>query len=165
MKHQGNLSEKMWWRALKAVYVLAWLASLTLVGLLSYMQHPVTSEDLYNIRIVCDNKKTYKFEPKKLDSILHKVYFTDSEKEYLKKLCAYGNDGTNLTVSVLNTNFKTERLYNNYGSWESVLLYAVVGFAFIFVVLEAIKSILLYILGIPLYKGGLKYLVEIVNSK
>ena len=152
MIDEYKLLEKWWWRALKAIYVLVWLATFSLIALTAYSSRPYTTQDNYYIGINCNSGQSYKHFL--ADSYYgDKPTFTNEEVDQLNRLCAYGKNASPDSPAITETNFKYDILYNNYGSWKAVAISIGVGFLVALILIEGIKSIVLYVLGVHVWRG------------
>jgi len=142
---------------MKVIYILVWLISFSAIALISYGSRPYTVKDNYYVTINCDSGNSYKHR------LTNGFYgdtpdFTYDETEQLKKVCAYGLNDDNITKPAIDTvNFKYDFLYNSYGSWKGVITSIAVGFLIAFIVIEGVKSMLLYIIGLGVWRGMLLY--------
>lgn len=160
MKNQENLSEKAWYRFLKVFYVLAYLVCFAVVAFIGYIGwHEYNWNDMSSIKVICDNKKVYKFTPSQDFYSIDKVYFNAKEEVYVKRLCAYGVGQTsNETLPfVLERNYKIDYITHHEGSWKKVIFYTAIGWLVAYLIIEAVKSMLLYVLGVSIWRGGLLY--------
>lgn len=158
-----SLSDKWWWRALKAVYVLVWVVSLSFLAIIGYFGRPQQTPSDYWINIDCYKKENnWRFNPSLPFTSQTDVKFTYSEEDYVKKVCEYGlNKGDYAQFqSVPNSNYYVRTYFDRYGSWT----YFPVGFLVAFVLIEAVKTMLLYIMGINVWRGMLLYGLLFVAS-
>lgn len=157
MIKEHELSEKWWWRALKVAYILVWLAAFSLIGIIAFTNRPQTTQDSNEVIIKCESGKSYRHT-------LANYFFgrepnwSKEEVEQLKRLCAYGDNDTLDSPAIAENNFTYELAYNNYGSWESVLKVLGLGILISLFIIEGVKSIVLYILGIHVFRGMLWYI-------
>ena len=158
MINENALNDKAWWRFLKVVYIFIWSISLLFIIVFlwsaSYLR-PHLDKDIPNSSIICDsgNKYVNHYEDKTTGETITYVENLESinfswnkeDKDKITTLCQSG--------------FKVEYAYKKAGSWWEFFKTAFLVCLFFFAVIEIIKSALLYILGINVYRGVLKYVL------
>lgn len=157
------LKGKWWWRALKAIYVLTWIVTLLGLTLLAYFERPQQTLSSYWINIDCTKKEnSWRFTPSLSFTSQVDVRFTFSEEDYVKKVCEYGLNKGDYTQfqSVTNSNYTVRNYFDKSGSWW----YFPIGFLVLFTVIETIKTIILYIVGVSVWRGMLLYGLIMIND-
>jgi hypothetical protein len=183
MIHQENLSEKAWYRLLKVVYIGIWCVALFLLVVISWSNKPSQVSDFDNAYVLCSNGTKYNLVKNNINRF--ELYYDDSEdsKRVLRacqdnvniqnkltgkiesvrpdKLHLYGLANLPLPSS---KNYTVEFPEKTVGSWDSVVLWFACGFIAIFAVIETLKTIVLYVLGIHIWRGGLWYGVVFLDA-
>ena len=119
------------------------------------------------INIDCQKKENnWRFNPSLSFTSLTDLRFTYEEEDYVKKVCEYGLNKGDYTQfqSVPNRNYYVRLYFDSYGSWGNVFTYLAVGFLIAFGIIETVKTIVLYIMGISVWKGGLQYAIIFIAS-
>jgi len=163
-----NLNQKMWWRFLKVVYVVLWIIALLIVSSLGYSELPRKSIDFGRAEFECSNKTTWTFYPTNPVYVLDSPNLTAPDEEDIRKTCMYDNNWrknpNQLSAPLPEKNYTLHYVYNTYGGLDKLFATVVIGFIISFIVIEAFKSAILYVLGISIWRGGLFYLILFLAS-
>ncbi len=159
MKEEKNLHGKWWGRILIVFYVLFWLFAFSVVSFIAYSQRTHKETDIWKISINCANPKNSFWENDYGDKIINNPLTVDEESLYRKE-CQYGINKDDYTKypEVTTKNFTITPYYNTVGNTNSAWLTFFLGLIISFIIIEAIKSILLYILGYSLLRGVPKWI-------
>lgn len=178
-----DLTNKAWWRLLKVVYIGLWCISLFLLVVISWSNKPRQVKDFDNGYVLCSNGTKYGLAKNNIDRT--ELYYdsSDETKRVLRSCQDNVNIQNKLTGNIESVrpdelyvyglanlplpstkNFALEYPEKTVGSWDSVFLWFAVGFISVFTVIETVKTILLYVLGIHIYRGGLWYGVVFLDA-
>lgn len=159
---------KAWYRLLKVIYILVWIIAFIIIGFITYLQHPYSSINYYKIGYTCNSGKSWEFYPTNSVYDLTNPGFTDSDEENVRKTCEYGVDYKNntqqLSAPLPAKNYTLYFIYDNYGSSNGMGWALFISFFVLFIVIEGVKSAILYIIGIPVLRGGLLYLLKFLAT-
>ncbi len=159
---------KAWYRFLKVIYVLVWLIAFLIIGFITYLQRPYSSINYYKIGWNCTNGKSWEFSPANSVYDLANPGFTDADEENVRKTCEYGNDYRNnpeqLKASLPAKNYTLYNIYDHYGSSNGMGWSLFISFFVSFIIIEGVKSAILYIIGVPVWRGGLLYLLKFLAT-
>lgn len=160
--------DKAWYRFLKVIYILTWIVAFMIIGLITYLQHPYESTNYYKIGFKCNNGKSWEFSPTNSVYNLENPGFNSSDEENVRKTCEYGNDYRNnpdqLTAALPEKNYTLYHLYDHYGSSNGMGWALFISFLISFILIEGIKSAILYIIGVHIWRGGLLYLIKFLAT-
>lgn len=159
---EENLNSKPLWRFLKVVYILAWLFGFLVIGMSTWFARPYKSESFSKLGFTCaSNNQSWEFEPNGTFYDLQNTRLEQSDITNIKKTCAYGADWYQNEASRLapvpDQKYSLHNVYNSYGSWGGLALAFGISSIGVFVVIETVKSIVLYIAGISVWRGMLLY--------
>jgi hypothetical protein len=165
MTNEADLQSKWWWRALKAIYVLAWAFALLGLTLLAYFERPQQTPSSLSINIDCTKKENSESVNTFISSsadIQDPTFFGQQTEQQIRKDCEYG--GKNIDYSkypdIPTRNFTVRTYLDKSGSWW----YFPIGFLILFTVIETIKTIILYIIGVGVLRGMLLYGLMFINE-
>jgi len=171
MSNESLILSKWWWRALKVIYIFMWIVSILLLISIAYSARPHKVQNYSRININCNKKEnSFNFSPSGgLFTTLDDLNWTKDEEELATKSCEYGlhrNDYAQLPSVA--RNYTVSLYFDAFGSWNDVFIILSVGLLIAFILIETFKTIILYIIGISIWRGmllyGLLLLISIFSS-
>ena len=125
------------------------------------MNKPRQVSDFDRGYILCSNGTEYGLVENNIDRFeLYDDYSNESKR--VMRACQDDVNGIEPLPTV--KNYTVEYPKKTVGSWDSVVLWLAVGFIVLFAVIETIKTIVLYVLGIHIWRGGLWYGVLFLDN-
>jgi len=156
MKNGGSLQNTWWGRTLIILYVLTWVSSTSLVSVIAYSgrTQKIASDSKININCVNNNNSFWEYAS---TDLVNGILNSDQESQF-KKTCQYGLNINDLTKypEVVSKNFTISPYYDITGDTSAAWVTFYWGLIISFLIIEAIKSIILYILGYTLCRGVTK---------
>lgn len=152
-----DLENKVWWRALKVIYIGVYLVLVVIILLLSLSEAPKTYKENGN-SIVCSNGKIYPFridQPTLGDDISIRAFCANiSSDEELKFMPQALNKGlsSDQIMGYLESkkfpkiNYKIEPIINHYGGWNLVLRDMLIGIGIVWLFMNIIRYTCIYII-------------------
>lgn len=161
-----NLNHKAWWRFLKVIYVGVYVFFTLFVLFIAYLERPQQVGSNYNNQLICDNGAS--FTQRNSNNHLELLKPGSQEDIWARRICQYGETEEYKLVDRYptseNKNFRVELASKIVGSWQDFFKVLGIGLVIIFTAIELIKSAVLYILGISVWKGMLLYLIMFLAS-
>lgn len=153
MTSENSLQEKWWWRALKVIYIFVWLISIGIAGFWGYSERPQRIPSDWRIDINCVNKTNSFWDSASTNGV--NGILTPDEEILYRKECQYGLKVSDYVAypTVSTRNFTISPYYNSMGNANAAWARFWVGLVISLVVIETIKSIFLYIMGIRVWRG------------
>ena len=174
----SKIEQSAVWRLLKVIYIGLYLIVVSFAVLINWEERPHSVKKIDEVVMNCENGKQYPFRPDTPSYFysLEGVKFTPWQRIVAVQTCAGEWDSINsMPDESANTkgeevdalvakgyepdwNFTIDYAYENKGGWQQAIKNFAILFIISFAIIEAVKSALLYILGISIWRGGLGYL-------
>lgn len=167
MIEQNSILNKWWYRALKVLYIFAWLISIVFVFFIAYSAGPRKVQSYSMVNVTCIQEGT-SFDYSPTDSFftsIDDIDWTNADEAHAKESCDYGLYIKDYTKSAsVGRNFTVDLKYTTYGSWKDAFITLGIGLLTVFAVIEVIKTAVLYILGVSIWRGMFLYLLLFLAS-
>lgn len=135
------LDTKVWFRALKVIYIFCYFTAFSLILLLGYSMKPYKSIDTDKSVIRCTNGKIFRAGKNGvliIDGNPPYLYSADDEKA--RKSCA-----SNTSFLPDEKNYSLDVKYETINSWSSVFSFILIAIPIVIVIFEIIKRVFLYV--------------------
>lgn len=163
MIREARLQSSWWWRGLKVFYIFIWLIAFSITGFIAYMQRPQLVEDDSKINVNCQIESNSFWD---YSSNYNTLAPDPSMDALYRKECQYGlnKNDYSLLPDVAKNNFNISTYYDSEGSTSSVWDIVIVGFIASFIIIELIKTVFLYIIGMDIWRGFLGFMSSNQNQ-
>lgn len=151
MKTVSDLEKRVWYRAVKVLYIIAYIIVISLVLFFAYDSKPTQVYDYDNSYIRCNSGegKGNSYPLNKNNIFIYDGNLDEYDARDARKLCEYdkigiGFDERNYPDPII-TNYTFVPIYKTEGNWWSVVKYGSLGLIAVAFIFWLIKGIFYYI--------------------
>ncbi len=159
--NEPELENKIWYRAVKTIYILVYILVVIVILLWGYFSKPYQIIDVQTSKIICNkgtsqNAPGYQqasgtiLNPSSSDVIYEDGTLNNNSDLEARKLCGDPADWAGWETAgngaiPFPKNYSVQVAHKASGSWTTPLQIWIIGFGIIFVLFEAVRRIFLYI--------------------